>query len=148
MKRILIILIIMLGVCGGIASAQCCHEGRRQHRDDCREYECRHDRSLYRVVGNTVFFDGREIEGASAMSFVILRDGYARDSWNVYYCGSKIKGASSNSFNVLGRGYAKDTWNVYYNGRKIDGASAGSFEVLSDGYAKDTWNTYYNGRKV
>lgn len=56
--------------------------------------------------------------------------------------------ASPGSFKVLRDGYAKDTWNVYFDGRKIKDASPGSFKVLRDGYAKDTWNTYYYGKVI
>ncbi|WP_289701484.1 DKNYY domain-containing protein [uncultured Duncaniella sp.] len=49
---------------------------------------------------------------------------------------------------MLRDGYAKDTWNVYFYAVKIEGASPDSFKVLRDGYAKDTWNTYYFGRKI
>jgi hypothetical protein len=49
---------------------------------------------------------------------------------------------------VLRDGYAKDRWNVYFDAKKIEGASPDNFKVLRDGYAKDTWNTYYFGRKI
>ena len=60
-----------------------------------REY--RHHRPQYYVGNNNVYFDGRKIEGASASSFSILRDGYAKDIWTVYYCGVKIDEAKANS---------------------------------------------------
>lgn len=134
----------MLGLSGSSMSAQRCHDRHHGHTryDDRREW--RH-KSPYFITDNAVFFDGHEIDGASASSFTILHDGYAKDTWNVYYCGVAINGASSNSFVVLGYGYAKDTWNVYYDGIKINGASPSSFKMLGDGYAKDTWNTYYCG---
>ena len=59
---------------------------RSNDRDRCeRHYEHRHDRQLYYVGENDVFYDGVKIDGASASSFSILRDGYAKDAWNVYY---------------------------------------------------------------
>ena len=141
------------------------------------EHRGRHHRSPYFVSENKVYYDGREIEGASASSLSILRSGYAKDTWNVYYCGvkwmgrqathsrywamamrktrgtsiltvAKIEGASSDSFNILSDWYAKDTWNVYFDGKKINGASPDSFKVLRDGYAKDRWNVYFDSIKI
>ena len=64
--------------------------------------ECRHHRPRYYVGNDDVYFEGRKIEGASASSFSILHDGYAKDTWTVYYNGIKIDGASADSFKVLG----------------------------------------------
>ncbi len=145
MKRITLILLIIVGFVG------CCNAQNRQHKDiDSMRPERRihNHRPLYSVTGGRVFYDGHEVKDASAASFVILHDGYARDTWNVYFDGVKIDGASSGTFKAMRDGYARDTWNVYFDGEKIDGASPGSFKVMHDGYAKDTWNTYYWGRKI
>lgn len=147
MRKILFILAMVVSLSASVASAQ---QRCDSHHEDRSGYEHRdrHHRSPYFVSENKVFFDGREIKGASASSFSILRDGYAKDTWSVYYCGTKMDGASSNSFKVLGFGYAKDTWNVYFDGKKINGASPESFKVLRDGYAKDTWNVYFDAVKI
>ncbi|CAF0837812.1 unnamed protein product [Adineta steineri] len=60
-------------------------------------------------------------EGASAISFEVLSDGYAKDPWNVYYMGQKIEGASAISFQSLGQGMAKDGFHHYYCGQKYNG---------------------------
>ncbi|ROS81185.1 hypothetical protein EEK90_13505 [Muribaculaceae bacterium Isolate-036 (Harlan)] len=147
MRKILFILAMVVSLSASVASVQ---QRCDSHHEDRSGYEHRdrHHRSPYFVSENKVFFDGREIKGASASSFSILRDGYAKDTWSVYYCGAKMDGASSNSFKVLGFGYAKDTWNVYFDGKKINGASPESFKVLRDGYAKDTWNVYFDAVKI
>ena len=147
MRKILFILTMVASLSASVASAQQRCDSHHEDRP-CYEHRGRHHRSPYFVSENKVFFDDREIKGASASGFSILRDGYAKDTWSVYYCGAKMDGASSNSFKVLGYGYAKDTWNVYYDGCKIDGASSDSFDVLSDCYAKDTWNVYFDGKKI
>ena len=115
MKKILFILAMGIGLSASLASSQERCDRRHGSRPGY-EHRDRHHRSPYFVSENKGYFDGREIEGASASSFSILRDGYAKDTWNVYYCGVKMDGASSNSFKVLGYGYAKDTWNVYFDG--------------------------------
>lgn len=146
MKKILLIFSLILSLCAGYSHAQDRHDTHRGH--EVYERHGHHDRSPYLVSNNKVFYEGREIKGASAKKFEILHDGYAKDTWNVYYRGEELKGANSHSFKVLGYGYAKDTWNVYYNGRKIENANAHSFTVLSDWYAKDTWNVFYDGEKI
>lgn len=148
MKQLFFLIIMALGLSSGVVSAQCCRNNSGCGYGRYEQEGCRRHRPQYFISGDKVFFDGREIKGVSASSFVILSDNYAKDTWAVYYLGEKIKGASSTSFQVLGYGYARDTWNVYYDGKKIPGASPDSFKVLTDGYAKDNWNTYHFGRKI
>ena len=138
---------MVVSLSASVASAQ---QRCDSHHEDRSGYEhvAWHNRSPESVSEKKDIFDGAEIKGASASSFLILRDGYAKDTWSVYYCGAKVDGASSNSFKVLGFGYAKDTWNVYFDGKKINGASPESFKVLRDGYAKDTWNVYFDAVKI
>ena len=76
------------------------------------------------------------------------REKYIVTDFDVFYGGRKVEGASAMSFKVLGRGYAKDDFGAYYKGKKIAGASAMTFKVLEDGYAKDDFDTYYKGRKI
>ena len=119
MRKILFILTMVASLSASVASAQQRCDSHHEDRP-CYEHRCRHHRSPYFVSENKVFFDGREIKGASASGFFILRDGYAKDTWSVYFDAVKIEGASPDSFKVLRDGYAKDTWNTYYFGRKID----------------------------
>ena len=105
-------------------------------------------RARYTVGKYEVFYDGRPVKDASASTFDVLGDGYAKDRWTVYFEGIPVKDASAPSFRVLKDGYAADAWNVYYDGRRIVGASPGGFKVLRDGYAKDNWSVYYAGMMV
>ena len=107
----------------------------------------RHERKKYMVTDFDVFYGGKKLDGASAMTFKVLADGYAMDDFDVYYKGKKVEDATAMSFKTLGHGYAMDDFTVYYKGRKVAGASAMSFKVLEDGYAKDAFDTYYKGRK-
>ena len=100
------------------------HRNRNERTEHVRGHRCG---GQYFVDGRHVFFDGHEVKDASASSFRILRDGYAKDAWNAYHNGHKIKGASSASFKALGEGYAGDAWNVYYYGTKIKKASRNNF---------------------
>ena len=122
-----------------------------QENECCENHGCRkhsHHKPRYIISNNKVFFEGYEVEGASSINFTILKDGYAKDPWNVYYNGVKIPDASSLNFKVLKDGYSQDPWTVYFEGKKIEGASPLNFKVLRDGYAKDAWNTYYYGKKI
>lgn len=102
----------------------------------------------YQVMSNSVLYNGRKIKDASASTFKILEDGYAKDAFEAYYLGNRIKDASSNSFQYLSEGYAKDAFNVYYLGKEVKDASASTFKVLGNGYAEDAFETFYLGRKI
>ncbi len=41
---------------------------------------------------------------------------YTKDSWNVYFMGKKVDGASAMTFKPLNYGYAKDAFNVFFMG--------------------------------
>lgn len=47
----------------------------------------------------------------------LLGGGYVKDHWSVYYNGRELKGASASSFVYLGGGYAKDSWTVFLSWR-------------------------------
>ena len=84
MRKILFILAMVVSLLTTFASAQ--ERSDRYHeRRPGYEHRDRHHRSPYLVSENKVYFDGREIKGASASNFTILRDGYARNNWNTYY---------------------------------------------------------------
>ena len=73
---------------------------------------------------------------------------YTVGKYEVFYDGRPVKDASASTFDVLGDGYAKDNWNVYYAGMIVKDAHPGSFKVLRDGYGKDAWGTFLHGRKI
>lgn len=107
-----------------------------------------HGKTGYYVSKWDVFYNGEKISGATASSFVILKDEYAKDSFDVYWMGKKISGATPSSFVCLGNGYAKDAFNVYWMGREIKGASSSSFRVTRGFYAEDAFDTYFKGEKL
>lgn len=49
---------------------------------------------------------------------------YLVSNFKVYYRGQVVEGATASSFSVVGEGYAKDNFRVFYKGQKIDGATA------------------------
>lgn len=138
-----------------ISRAQSHQPGRcgQQHCHVCddgshakkRHHDCNND---YLVSDFKVYYRGQIVEDATASSFSVIGEGYAKDNFRVFYKGQKIDGATASSFTTLGRGYAKDSFRVFYKGMKIEDAASSSFVVLDNGYAKDTFNTYYKGRKI
>ena len=42
-----------------------------------------------------MFYRGRKVDGASAMTFESLGNGYGKDAWKVFYRGGAVKGASA-----------------------------------------------------
>ena len=61
---------------------------------------------------------GNKIEDATAQSFTVLKDGYAKDAFSAYYFGRKIEESGLN-FQVLKNGYAKDDFSVWYRGQLV-----------------------------
>ena len=50
-----------------------------------QEQTHKHRHPHYAIGKNVVKFNGRIIKGASASSFKILRDGYAKDAWGCIF---------------------------------------------------------------
>lgn len=117
------------------------HHDRGHRGDGCRTERPGRAHEGYYIGSHEVFYDGKPVKNASAMSFKVLSDGYARDPWRVFYRGKQVKDASATSFKVLRDGYARDPWRVFYRGKQVKDASSTTFKVLSDGYAKDAWRT-------
>ena len=140
---------------GSISCAQCPQSDccGTQHCNACdngshgkkRHHNCNND---YLVSDFKVYYRGQVVEGATASSFSVIGEGYAKDSSRVFYKGQKVGDATASSFTLLSEGYAKDSFRVFYKGQKIDGAVSSSFIILDNGYAKDSFNTYYKGRKI
>ena len=128
--------------CCGTHHCNACDNGSHAKR---RHHNSNND---YLVSNFKVYYRGQVVEGATASSFSVIGEGYAKDNFRVFYNGQKIDGATASSFTLLGCGYAKDSFRVFYKGKKIDGATASSFVVLDNGYAKDNFNTYYKGNKI
>ncbi len=131
-------------------------------------------RSSYSTNGDSVYYDGRPINGADAYTFQILGHGYAKDCHYVYLDGRVLEYADPSGFRVMDRGYTpmplprpevrsgarrpsprketdsyyKTKWDVYYNGCKVVDAVAQSFVDLGFGYGKDKFNVFYNGVKI
>lgn len=120
----------------------------------------------YRRDGNLMTFitwdEGRgkvthPIQGADPGSFVVLKDGYAKDKWQIYFEGKTIWSAISNnqlfwaqphSFEVLSHEYAKDTEFAYYRGEPFR-ADLSTFRVgLSGDWAADKNNVYVHAQAI
>jgi len=119
----------------------------RHHGKNEKNQEMPAARRGYYKTNMNVYYADHKLD-AMASTFVELKDGYAKDVFNVYYYGEKVKGAMASNFQYLGGGYAKDSFNVYYCGEVVKGAMAPSFKYTGDGYGEDTFDVYFRGRKI
>ena len=97
MKKLFAILLCSLL----FATTPCIAGPHRHGHHKKQEQTHKHRHPHYAIGKNVVKFNGRIIKGASASSFKILRDGYAKDAWDVYFEGKIIKDASVGSFKTL-----------------------------------------------
>ena len=115
MKKLFAILLCSLL----FATTPCIAGPHRHGHHKKQEQTHKHRHPHYAIGKNVVKFNGRIIKGASASSFKILRDGYAKDAWHVYFHGRQIKGANPHTFKCKKHGYAEDKRHTYYLGRRL-----------------------------
>lgn len=120
MKQILATTALLLTIAATPIQAQ--HPQETHPTNASSHHHHRHEYPRYYVGQIYVYFEGEKIEGASASTFTILPDGYAKDAWHVYFEGSKMSNVLSNSFRVLDNGYARDDWSLFLDGHKVKGA--------------------------
>ena len=82
MKRALLTLLAAMAI--ATLSAQPQHE---RHRRPHHHEHAPHHKPRYMIGDFEVFFGGMPVKGASAATFKVLQNGYAREAWNVYYDG-------------------------------------------------------------
>ncbi len=62
---------------------------------------------------------------------------FTRDKNHVYYATSALDGADPNSFVILDDGFSKDSKNAFYQGTKLDFVDATTFKSLGSYYATE-----------
>ena len=107
---------------------------------------------------NSVFYQGKVIEGADPGSFQILSgygvvvadyNSYAKDKNHLYYQGAIFSGVDPSTFTRIGSTNFMKTQNAVYANTDtiIPGADPQSFVViangLNDGYAKDSYSVWH-----
>lgn len=129
---------------------------------------------VYSGDRNNVYFRGRLVKNADAMTFRDMGYGYGKDRMHVFFQGVMIPSADPRTFKIYGKanwnqtreepasaqsevmlpgttmsdGYTKDNINVYYMGHKIEGATSTSFYALGNGYGRDVFSVYFMGQKL
>lgn len=95
------------------------------------------------------------IQGADPSSFVILKNGYAKDKWQLYFegrafwSGTHFYDQAPSSFTVLANGYARDDERAYYRGSPIARVDMETFHVARDGnWARDKKDIYIGPRAL
>ena len=106
----------------------------------------------YWKSNNTVFFEGKVIEGIDAKSLGSLWDSYYVRDINWIYIGTgKLNNIDPKSFEIFEHScyalweiYGKDRNWVYIGAKEIIGADSASFEILANScYARDKYSIYW-----
>lgn len=104
---------------------------------------------------SAVYYNGSELDGADAGSFIVLDGyGYARDKAHVYYDGKPVAAADPSSFGAIDTDagssvYWRDNAHVYCMGRPIGEADPPSFVQLgATRFARDRRRAYYHGQAI
>lgn len=102
----------------------------------------------YIRLGDVFFYRDKPIPGVDAESFILIGEGFARDSKQVYYYEHPISGVNAGSFKRLNRHYSLDNQHVYFHGEGVFKALPGSdpknFNVINQEFGKDKEQVYYN----
>ena len=106
------------------------------------------DKNGYAKDARQVYFQGRTIEGADAVTFVRLSELYGKDASRVYYQGKVVPGADPNSFDVFNLQWGRDANDIYIQDRPLEACDPATFEMLKDSWQKDSRCAYREGRKV
>ncbi|UNM97150.1 DKNYY domain-containing protein [Ignatzschineria rhizosphaerae] len=107
----------------------------------------------YAIVGEKIYYKGREIQGASPQSFRVMNDLYSKDDDQVYYQGVAILLADPHSFELLPENYSKDQQHVYFETNLVKGADPQTFAHQSSEFQGLKWhfdqnNFYYFDQKI
>lgn len=97
----------------------------------------------------------RPLKGRDVKHFVVLGNGYARDSVHGYYWGSPIRKckqpltlellADDQSTADL---YARDVEHIYFESAALPGADVASWTLLPDGFSRDEKRIYFGASKL
>ena len=126
----------------------CSHANKRHH----------HHNSDYMVSDFKVYYRGKAVEGATASSFTILDEGYAKDALpcSVKDMPRMPSGCSTKDKRWKEPPHPASPCSVKDTPRMPSGCSTedkrwkvvSSFTLLGKGYAKDTFNVFYRGQKM
>ncbi|MDH5656551.1 MAG: DKNYY domain-containing protein [Spirochaetia bacterium] len=100
---------------------------------------------------NKVFFSGRDVEGAHALSFEALQDSpyMGKDKTDYYNQIHKLNVCHFESFRYLTQNWSKDNLCVYgSSGDKLESADPETFEIMNYYFTKDKNNVYFFEKKI
>jgi hypothetical protein len=105
---------------------------------------------LFTKDGRIVHVNGRPIAGANPATFVVLKDGYARDDGGIFYFTDRISDADPEAFEVLEGSFARDGRRAYWMGKPIPGADGATFRVLNANFecTADGTRAYYRDKVI
>ncbi len=116
------------------------------------QYYLQEGKVVYVLDGNFFQIGGSPIEGADPDTFSVIDNSYAKDINSVYYDGRRVEGAAPSSIQLVTSGitgskeetgYLISDGKVFCYGQVIEGADADSFSYLLGSYSMDKEYIYY-----
>ncbi len=107
----------------------------------------------YAKDAQSVFYEGRKIAGADALTFEALGDFYARDKNYGWYGNDTIQNSHGPSFRVVNDYYSTDGYDYFYTNLPLHMANPAGFAFISGKGESECWVTdglyyYYKNYKV
>jgi len=109
--------------------------------------------SSYAKDEKTVYYEGQEIIGADAASFVALGDCFGKDKHYGWYGKDTIKTSCGSSFTVINDHYSKDGFDVFYNTEPLHMTEPANFRFVAGEGEYQSWTTdgnnyFFNNYKI
>lgn len=99
--------------------------------------------SSYSIDKNSVYLNGRKIDGADPNTFVVM-DNYNRDKDFIYCSSRKIEGSDADTyFEYPNTTMSKDKNAVYRLCKKIEGVDSASFILFINDAERGKWASYF-----
>lgn len=116
--------------------------GDRYYKDKTWAY-CEYESSL------------KPLKGKDPKHFVVLGNGYARDSMYGYYWGTPLRKCESPLSLEIVHGdkkwaaeYARDDHHIYYEGAALKDVDVATWQLLPNGFSRDSEHIYYCAWKL
>ena len=109
-----------------------------------RRYVIDKDGVFYKGWSGSSGYFSYLLDDADAHSFTMLENSlYGKDKRLVFYEGKKISGADALTFEPLDNAYSKDKIRGYYRGLPIEPSKGSSFKIIDDDYSTDGHDIFY-----
>jgi hypothetical protein len=104
----------------------------------------------YLRLDNLIFYKDQAIEDVDMESFIIMGNGFAKDSRSIYFFSQRIEGVDAPNFKRVNQNHSRDNEHVYYHDEKIfkvlPGSDPTSFRPLNRAFSRDDNQVYHHSR--